>query len=91
MKPKIDFEMPASKVKEAAKGALQYALTNMLTEFQYKFNMCIDAIEIRHGFVQVSMHETASGIRTNEEVAQAIRDAADRQLNSISQQLANNN
>lgn len=89
--PKIKFEITDSQLKAAAKDALQYTLINLFAQFELKYNMCIEAIEIRHGFVNITMHETASGIRTDEEVAQALREAACKQLNSITQQLANNN
>lgn len=72
----IPVTLSEKQVKQAAMQALEYTLNGILLQVQLKYNIRIDGLTVAQSndlrSVQVSWHETASGIRSDEEVQELL-------------------
>lgn len=99
----MKIDLPESMVKEAAVKALEYALQNLLAQYELKYQIRIKAIHLMQGYaagdntqtgklanVKIDWQETGSGIRTNEQVRELLEQAAGKELQRLTNKLAGN-
>lgn len=90
----IPVTLSDEQLKQTALHALEYSINGLLLQFQLKYNVRITGIQLAENNnlrgVQIGWQETASGIRTDEQVQQLISQQASKQLAKITEKLANN-
>ncbi|MCM1221290.1 MAG: hypothetical protein NC548_43105 [Lachnospiraceae bacterium] len=100
---KIEVPVPENMVKEAAVKALEYALQNLLAQYELKYKIRIEGIRLMQGYaagdntqtgklanVKIDWQETGSGIRSNEQVRELLEQVAHKEMARITNKLAGN-
>lgn len=88
MADKSNIKLKTGDLKQLAKGALEYGIANIIRQYETKYNVKVNCITLGANGVKVDWVETASGIRTEEEVQAEYRKRLENMAASITEKLA---
>lgn len=88
MADKSNIKLRTGDLKQLAKGALEYGIANIIRQYETKYNVKVNCITLGANGVKVDWVETASGIRTQEEVQAEYRKRLENMAASITEKLA---
>ncbi|WP_301745931.1 hypothetical protein [uncultured Duncaniella sp.] len=83
-----NFKFKTGDLKQLAKGALEYGIADIIRQYETKFNVKVNSITLGANGVTVDWIETASGIRTQEEVQAEYRKQLENMAASITEKMA---
>lgn len=77
------IKLTTGKLKECAKAGLEYAINNLIDQYETTYNVKVNGITLGERGVEVDWVETASGIRTKEEVLEVRQQRVDAMVKNI--------
>lgn len=82
------IKITTGKIKNCAKGALEYGIASLIKQYEIKFNVKVNTVTLGEQGVKVDWQETASGIRTQEEIDALYKAQLEGMVASITKQIA---
>lgn len=90
----ITVNLTDKQVKQSAISGLEYSIASIIRQVELKFNVRITGLSMNESHclrsVKIDWQETASGIRTQEEVQQLTAKVCEAEFERITNKLANN-
>lgn len=88
MADRNNIKFKTGDLKHCAKGALEYGIASLIQQYEIKFNVKVNSVTLGENGVNVDWVETASGIRTQEEVDALYKDKLAAMVARITEKMA---